>query len=141
MLDDKKLLPAILEVSRNLKPLTDILEAHNLTPAEYQAALNHSEYRLYFDVCRREWEAAGNTQRRNKLQAATGLEYILPHIIGIVTNPRSADASKIDAAKLVAQISGVLDKTEGQGSGSAALTVNIDLGSALANTPIKVING
>lgn len=122
-----KLAKLAREVAWNMRELPDILKQFNLSPEEYARIVEIPFYKKALETLTIEWESAGSTEDRIKLQALMGTEDALPLVIARIQNPDETLNSAIEGIKMLTSIAGV-NKEKAGGNAAEKFVININLG-------------
>lgn len=126
-LDDNRLLKLAREVAMDIKPISDVLQMHELTPEDWDFVSEMPRFQSLLRMCVQEWSTATNTKERVTLKALAMVEEGLPEFYARMHDPKEALAAKVEVLKTVAKFAGVGNSVV-SGSGSDRLVVTINLG-------------
>jgi hypothetical protein len=118
------------EIAQNIRETHDVLADYKLNSTQFDFLCEHHEFfkqALHHAII--EWNAAGNTQDRIKLQAAAGFEDKLPLLLTRMGNTSEGLPGVVEAAKLIAKVAGVGERDVGGGAPGEKFTININLGA------------
>jgi len=118
------------EIAQNIRETHDILADYKLNQTQFDFLCEHHEFfkqALHHAII--EWNAAGNTQDRIKLQAAAGFEDKLPLLLTRMGNTSEGLPGVVEAAKLVAKVAGVGERDVAGGAPGEKFTITINLGA------------
>lgn len=118
------------EIAQNIRETHVILADYKINQTQFDWLCAYHEFfkqALHHSVI--EWNAAGNTQERIKLQAAAGFEDKLPLLLTRMGNTTEGLPGVVEAAKLVAKVAGVGERDVGAGAPGEKFSITINLGA------------
>jgi hypothetical protein len=118
------------EIAQNIREPNVILVDYKLTQAQFDYLFESHEFfkqALHHAII--EWNAAGNTQDRIKLQAAAGFEDKLPLLLTRMGNASEGLPGVVEAAKLIAKVAGVGERDATASAPGERFTITINLGA------------
>ncbi len=118
------------EIAQNIRETPAILADYKLNQTQLDFLTGHNEFfkqALHHAVI--EWNAAGNTQDRIKLQAAAGFEDKLPLLLTRMGNASEGLPGVVEAAKLIAKVAGVGERDVAGAVPGERFTITINLGA------------
>lgn len=126
MLRDTDIVKLAREVAIDHLDANAIQELFKLTPDEWLVISQSPRFQQLLEAEILAWQSATNTSERTKLKAGAMVEQWLPEANTRLHDPNEILSSKVELAKLVANISG-LNKPEAVSS-SNGFSVTINLG-------------
>lgn len=125
--DETLLIRLAREISMDIRPVEDILEAYKLTETEWALIRVQPRFLEYLSQMIQEWESATNTQERVKLKSLAFVEEALPEFFSRAHDPLNPLPAKVEILKTVARFAGIGATVDGGTSGEK-LSVTINLG-------------
>ncbi len=132
------------ELARNLRPLPDVLKDYGISEDEFRTQVDELPFfKRALEAAVIEWNSAGSTMDRLKLEAAVTLERGLIHLGAEMMRDDGDLGKQVEVAKLLANISGASSKGTEGAAGADKVSIVINLGGDQKLTfekPIKEIN-
>lgn len=142
MLRDTDIVKLAREVAIDHLDANAIQELFKLTPDEWLVISQSPRFQQLLEAEILAWQSATNTSERTKLKAGAMVEQWLPEANSRLHDKNEILSSKVELAKLVANISG-LNKPEAVSSSNGfSVTINLGEGKTLGfdkELPLKVI--
>lgn len=126
-LDVQKLARLARDVAMNMHPLSETLERHGITEAEYETYVSKWPfYKHALEAATIEWTNPMNVQKRLQAESALLLEQALPDLSARMLDKTQAMRDVAEVAKLFAKIAGVDGDKSKQPSGErVSITINL----------------
>lgn len=135
------------DLASRLVPVSDILQRYQLSELELRTLLEYGPFQTMLREAQAEWESSASTPERIRAKSLLALEQTIEDICEIAMNKKAAAANRLDAAKLLHDITGLRKASEvpGQGAPIERFQLVLNIGdrpvTVDAGAAAKVIDG
>lgn len=141
-----KVAALVRDVAQAMYDLPTILTKHGLTPPQYAALADNEFFKRALEQFTLDWNTAENTQKRLALEAAIGMESVLPDVIVRAQKPTEPLSDVVSLVKLLAEIAGCIGSKAAQAPtiASEKFKIVINLGADTikydaSTTPVQIL--
>lgn len=116
------------EIAMDIRPLADILSAHEVLPSEWEEITKNPGFQGLLRGEIEAWQSATNTAERVKIKSLAFVEEALPEFYARAHDPKEPLSAKVEVLKTISKFAGVGQSIDGTNLGEK-LTVTINLGT------------